>query len=137
MPRRALDARAFAEAISEALRLELSATHRAAKTLMSWTGASERTAKHWMAGTVGPSGPHLLELMRNSDAVLRVVLELAGRDRLMPAAALLAMRPGLRDLVALIEGLAPAGVEIHVPCAVAAWRPQLCSIANRRICCGD
>jgi hypothetical protein len=46
---------------------------------MRWTGASERTVKYWFAGERGPSGDHLIALARHSDAVLYVVLALAGR----------------------------------------------------------
>ena len=49
------------------------------KMAMRWTGASERTVKYWFAGERGPSGDHLIALVRHSDAVLYVVLALAGR----------------------------------------------------------
>ena len=45
LPHRARSGDAYADAIAEALRTELGATHRATKTLMRWTGASERTAE--------------------------------------------------------------------------------------------
>ena len=38
-----------------------------------------RTAKHWLSGIHGPSGVHLVQLLRNSDEVLKAVLILAGR----------------------------------------------------------
>jgi hypothetical protein len=69
----------YEQVISAALRRELGTTRYTAKTLMRWTGAVARTAKHWLAGSAGPSGVHLIALMRNSDAVLEAVLELAGR----------------------------------------------------------
>ena len=69
----------YEQVISAALRRELGSTRYTAKTLMRWTGAVARTAKHWLAGSAGPSGVHLIALMRNSDAVLEAVLELAGR----------------------------------------------------------
>jgi len=46
---------------------------------MRWTGASERTVKYWLAGERGPSGDHLIALVRHSDAVLFMLLALAGR----------------------------------------------------------
>lgn len=58
---------------------ELDDTHRANKLAMRWTGASERTVKYWFSGERGPSGDHLVALARHSDAVLYVVLALAGR----------------------------------------------------------
>jgi hypothetical protein len=69
----------YEQVISAALRKELGRTRYTAKTLMRWTGAGARTAKHWLAGSAGPSGVHLIALMRNSDAVLEAVLELADR----------------------------------------------------------
>src|SRR3546814_6665800 len=44
----------YAVMIAQALRGELGSSHRATKTLMRWTGASERTAKLWLAGHHGP-----------------------------------------------------------------------------------
>ena len=78
VPREA-DVADYRSAIAAALRDELGLTHRAIKTLMRWTGASERTVKYWLAGERGPSGHHLIALARHSDAVLFVVLALAGR----------------------------------------------------------
>lgn len=65
--------------IASALSEELGGSNRAAKTVMKWTGVSERTAKNWTAGTHSPSCANLIELMRHSDAVLDVVLCLANR----------------------------------------------------------
>jgi len=62
-----------------ALRDELGSTHRAIKTAMRWTGASERTVKYWIAGERGPSGEHLIALARHSDIIFRMVLMLADR----------------------------------------------------------
>ncbi len=66
-------------AIALALHTELGSTHRAIKTAMRWTGASERTVKYWFAGERGPSGEHLVFFARHSDAVLIVLLALADR----------------------------------------------------------
>lgn len=70
----------YAAAIAVALRGELGDTHRAIKTAMQWTGASERTVKHWLGGEKGPSGGYLLLLINKSDAVLHALLVAAGRD---------------------------------------------------------
>jgi len=66
----------YAAVISAALRKELGNTHCAAKTVMQWTGASERTVKYWFAGTKGPSGEHLVMLAHHSDTVLTEFLPL-------------------------------------------------------------
>lgn len=70
----------YRTAIAAALRDELSLTHRAVKTAMRWTGASERTVKYWIAGERGPSGEHLIALARHSDIVFHMVLMLANRQ---------------------------------------------------------
>ncbi len=69
----------YRTAIARALHEELGGTHRAIKMAMRWTGASERTVNYWFAGERGPSGDHLISLARHSDAVLCVILALAGR----------------------------------------------------------
>jgi hypothetical protein len=69
----------YGSSISQALRADLGSSHQAIKTLMRWTDANERTTKNWLSGTNGPSGEHLLEIMRNSDLVFECVLELIGR----------------------------------------------------------
>ena len=69
----------YRKAIADALRCELGPTHQAIKTMMRWTGASERTAKYWLSGERGPSGEHLIRLMQHSDAVLIIILSMAAR----------------------------------------------------------
>lgn len=69
----------YRAAMSMALHAELGSTHRAIKSAMRWTGASERTVKYWFAGERGPSGEHLVSLACHSDAVLIALLALAGR----------------------------------------------------------
>jgi hypothetical protein len=70
---------AYRKAIADALRRELGPTHQAIKTVMRWTGASERTAKYWLSGERGPSGEHLIRLAQHSDAVLITILTKAER----------------------------------------------------------
>jgi len=69
----------YREAIAAALVEDLGLTHRAVKTAMRWTGASERTVKYWLAAERGPSGDHLIALARHSDAVYLTILLMAGR----------------------------------------------------------
>lgn len=66
-------------AVAHALKGELGSTYPAVKTVMGWTGASERTVKNWLAEVGGPSGEHLIDLIRHSD-VLEMVLAMAGRQ---------------------------------------------------------
>ena len=73
------DQAAYRKAIADTLRRELGPTHQAIKTVMRWTGASERTAKYWLSGERGPSGEHLIRLAQHSDAVLITILTMAER----------------------------------------------------------
>ena len=97
----------YAVAIGRALRAELGGSHRAIKSIMAWTSANERTVKNWMAGSSGPRGDHLVDLIRHSDAVLGAVLRLAGRDDTVAVVDLTALRRRLiemeADLGRLIE----------------------------------
>jgi DeoR-like helix-turn-helix domain len=70
----------YAGIVADALATELGDTHRAAKILMGWTGAGERTVKHWLAGAHGPGSGHLLVLMRESEEVFRAVVAACGRS---------------------------------------------------------
>jgi len=79
----------YAVAIACALKHQLGATHQTVKIVMRWTGASERTVKNWLSGVSGPSGRHLLDLIRHSDEVLEVMLVLAGRQQMAATMKLL------------------------------------------------
>src|SRR6056297_1238592 len=92
-------------AIAAALKRELGGSHRAIKLVMRWTGVSERTAKNWLAGSHGPAGEHLVELMRNSDEVLAAVLVLAGRGELKIGAGLHETRETLLQVLDVLDGL--------------------------------
>jgi hypothetical protein len=95
----------YATSIADALRTELGQSHRATKTLMRWTGASDRTAKNWLSGCCGPSGGHLIQLARESDTVLAALLGLAGRNRHMVGADLLSIRNALVAATELVDAL--------------------------------
>lgn len=68
--------------IGLALMGELGATRRATKTVMHWTGVSDRTAHAWLHGKVSPSARHLIALGAHSPSVMRVVLRLSGHGNL-------------------------------------------------------
>lgn len=104
-----ISAEIYAEALGAALLSELGTSHRAIKTLRHWTAASERTTKHWLAGSHGPNGLHLIELIRHSDHALQVVLELAQRNSSVAVVWLPALRERLLDTAELIDAcLGPA-----------------------------
>ena len=94
----------FRDAIATTLKTELGTTHQAIKTVMAWTGASERTAKHWFAGTHEPSASHLIALVHHSDEVLTAFLEAADRPALRVQLQLAGVRAKLLELVAVIDG---------------------------------
>ena len=66
--------------VSIALKREFSDTHCAVKSIAQITGANERSAKNWWTAKNGPSGEHLVALIKNSEAVLGAILLLAGRQ---------------------------------------------------------
>jgi hypothetical protein len=94
----------FGALIAKALRAELGANHRTIKTVMRWTGASERTVKHWFAGTHGPRGEHLVALSRHSDEVFRTFLLLADRGPTILSTKLTELRSKLLEAVDYIDG---------------------------------
>jgi len=89
--------------IAGALRRELGGSHRAVKTLRKWTGASERTAKNWLAGTVGPNGEHLVLLLGFSDEVFETVLNQANRRKLRPSDRVAGARMLIADALSLLN----------------------------------
>jgi len=88
--------------MSAALRRKLGGSRKAAKTLMRWTGASERTSKNWLAGPSGPNGLHLVLLMGFSDAVFETVLKLAKRTRDDPSERVASARSLIEEAVLLV-----------------------------------
>ena len=96
----------YAEVISTALRDELGETHRAIKTVMNWTGASERTVKNWFAGSCGPSGAHLIPILRHSDTAFAAVMLLAGRRQALGAKKLVDARDTLAAMLEILVDLA-------------------------------
>jgi len=108
MPRRNASS-GYAPAIAEALKTELDGSNRAIKTVMRWTGASERTVKGWLSGTSGPSGEHLIALLQNSDTLLEQVLRLAGRGSLIEGRRLEGLKNTMAQAVATIEALLDEG----------------------------
>ena len=91
--------------ISKALRAELGGTHQTVKTIMSWTCASERTIKNWLDGSHGPSGVHLIQVIRHSDAVCSLVLQLAGREQALATIRVTDLRNRIAAALAEIDRL--------------------------------
>ena len=95
----------YAVAISEALKAELGTGASAAKQIQRWTGTADRTARNWLNGVVGPRGHHLMELARESDAVLSVVITIMARPELAIAPDLHAVEVALAKASGALEVL--------------------------------
>ena len=93
----------FNQKVAAALRAELGSTRPAVKTVMSWTGASERTVKNWLVGTHGPNGDHFVALVCHSDEVLKALLMMAGRDSVLVAVKVADVRRKLLETVGFID----------------------------------
>lgn len=96
---------AFAEQIADALREDLGATRRAAKTVMRWTGVSDRTARAWLQGRASPSGLHLVALAARSELVMAKVLRLTGHGDLALALRLNEIETGLEQALSQVRAL--------------------------------
>ena len=95
----------YPRAVAYALKAELGSTHQAVKIIRKWTGAEERTVKNWLAGISGPSGQHLIDLIRHSDHVLAVLLFLAGRQEVVAAQRLVDVRNKLAETVEQVDAM--------------------------------
>ncbi|RUV13018.1 hypothetical protein EOD00_05515 [Mesorhizobium sp. M7A.T.Ca.TU.009.01.3.1] len=95
----------YAAAIAKALASEVGRSRVATKTVMFWTGASDRSARHWLNGDHGPGGLHLILLARNSTAVMRAVMQLSDRQGFELAIELSAARTALIRATAIVEAL--------------------------------
>jgi len=95
----------LAAEIGSALRAELGGSHQSVKTIMHWTRASERTIKNWLSGSNGPSGMHLIAVIRHSDAVCRLVMRMADRGEALTTVQLAGLRARMVAIIADIDGL--------------------------------
>ncbi|QND63660.1 hypothetical protein HB777_06935 [Mesorhizobium loti] len=102
----------YAAAIAKALASEVGTSRLATKTVMFWTGASDRSARHWLNGDHGPGGLHLILLARNSTAVMRTVMRLADRHGFELAIELSAARTALIRATAIVEALSSNDSEV-------------------------
>ena len=93
----------YAATIARALREEFGRAPSAIKTVMRWTGASERTVKNWFAGSNGPTGGHLVALLRHSDIVFDALVNVAGRRRVITSAKLAALSDALTNALRLVD----------------------------------
>lgn len=95
----------FVEEIASALKRSLGDSRAGVKTVAAWTGANEKTIKNWFSGAYGPSGTHLIALVRHSDEVLATFLSMAGRKDLMVAVKLATAEEAIADLLDAVRQL--------------------------------
>ncbi|MGW1425753.1 hypothetical protein ACWAT4_37125 [Bradyrhizobium manausense] len=95
----------FALEIAEALHKEFGETHAAIKTVVALTKANERAVKNWFSAKNGPTGRHLVDLVRISDEVLESVLRMSGRSDLILAKKLGDSKQTLIKMLSLIGEL--------------------------------
>jgi|GEM_PF-262720 len=95
----------YRTAIAYALQKQLGTTHQAVKIIRRWTGAGERTVKNWLGGISGPNGQHLVDLIRNSDEVLEILLLLAGRQQFTASMKLVDLRNKLAEMLQQVDKL--------------------------------
>ena len=72
---------------------------------MLWTGVCDRAARTWIHGGGGMSGLHLIQLMRHSDPVWSLVLELSAREEAAVSFEVHAVEVALAKATGAIEVL--------------------------------
>ncbi|GAA5056417.1 hypothetical protein GCM10023208_21130 [Erythrobacter westpacificensis] len=95
------------EVLALALKKEFGAVASSVKTVARLTNSNERAVRNWFDGKNSPSADNLVVLLRHSDQVLAVVLELADRRDLVVAVGLSSLRAQLVDVVAAIDKTHP------------------------------
>lgn len=96
---------AFATSIATALRTGFGGNHGAVKAVVALTGANERAVKNWFSAKNGPSGEHLIALLRHSDDVLETVLLMAGRDDVIKVRKITEIRNLLRKMLNSLDDM--------------------------------
>ena len=99
--------------IGRALRAELVTSRQATKTVMAWTGVSDRAARNWLNGSGGVSGVHLVQLASRSDAIWRLMIELAHREEAIVGFDIHAVEIALSRALGSIEALKRQAISRH------------------------
>jgi hypothetical protein len=87
------------------LHRDFGATHASVKTVVSLTHANERAVKNCFLAKNGPTGQHLVDLVRTSDQVLEALLLMSGRTDLVVAKKLADSKQVLIKMLQLIADL--------------------------------
>lgn len=99
------DRERFSAVIADALHREFGDTHAAIKIVVGLTNANERAVKNWFSAKNGPTGRHLVDLVRTSDEVLEAVLLMSGRGDLVVAKKLVDAKRVLSKMLKLLGDL--------------------------------
>jgi hypothetical protein len=103
----------FAQVIADALHRDFGETHAAVKIVVGLTKANERAVKNWFKAKNGPTGRHLVDLVRISDEVLEAVLLMSGRQELVVAKKLADSKQLLIKMFKLIGELQGQPMSVH------------------------
>jgi len=95
----------LATAIAAALSRDFGSSPGAVKRVAKLVNANERAVRNWFDAKNGPSGEHLVKLMRHSGAVVEVVLVLSGRSGLVQAKLVADTKDRVRQLLVLLDDL--------------------------------
>lgn len=95
----------FAAAVAGALKQDFGSSAGAVKRVALLANANQRAVRNWFEAKNGPSGEHLLVLMRHSDMVLNAVLVLAHRQDLLAGLRLAQAKAQLGEALAILESI--------------------------------
>ncbi|MGA0601532.1 hypothetical protein ACO2Q3_12585 [Caulobacter sp. KR2-114] len=95
----------FSTAIADALRRDFGSNPSAVKRVARLVRANERGVRNWFEGRNGPSGEHLVLLMRHSNAVLEIVLALCGRYDLVHTQLVFDAKERVRQILSTLDTL--------------------------------
>jgi hypothetical protein len=99
------DSLSFQAAIADALRRDFSGSPASVKQLAKLVRANERAVRNWFDAKNGPSGEHLVRLMRHSPAVVETVLGMSGRFGLVQAMLVADAKDRVRRILVMLDDL--------------------------------
>lgn len=101
----AFDSVAFQEAIAAALRRDFGGSTASVKRVAKLVRANERGVRNWFEARNGPSGEHLIMLMRHSPAIVEAVLAMAGHVQLLRAKLVADAQNRVREILVMVDDM--------------------------------
>ena len=95
----------FQTAVADALRRDFGSAPSSVKQVAKLVNANERAVRNWFDGKNGPSGEHLVMLMRHSTAVLEIVLALSGRYDLIQTKLVSDAKDRIHEILSSLDRL--------------------------------